>query len=110
MINAEHEGIAVFFLSLINYFFPHYLACGILVSQAGVEPRSSAMKAPSPKHWTASEFCSSCRFKCLYCRAMALKGTEESLFPGASAGWRGTIKDQHLQCCVCRTAGVKAHV
>ena len=74
-----------FFLLLI-YFLPHYLACGILVPQTGIEPRSSAMKVPCPKHWTAREFCTSYFFKCLYFRVMALKGTEESLFQGPLQG------------------------
>ena len=28
-------------------------ACGILVPPPGVEPRSSAVEAPSPNHWPA---------------------------------------------------------
>ena len=31
-------------------------ACGILVPQPGIEPGPSAVKAPSPNHWTAREF------------------------------------------------------
>ena len=32
------------------------MACGILVPRPGIEPRPSAVKAPSPNHWTAGEF------------------------------------------------------
>ena len=32
------------------------MACGILDSQLGIEPTSSAMKYQSPNHWTAKEF------------------------------------------------------
>ena len=32
------------------------MACGILVPRPGVEPKTSAVKAPSPNHWTAREF------------------------------------------------------
>ena len=74
------------FFHLFIYFFPHYLACRILAPQPGIEPRSSAMKASSPKHRTAREFCTSCHFKCLYFRVTALKGTEESLFQGPLQG------------------------
>ena len=41
---------------LCVYFFPMpYVACGILVSQPGTEPISSAT-GHSPNHWTAREF------------------------------------------------------
>ena len=32
------------------------MACGILVPQPGIEPGPSAVKAPSPNHWSAREF------------------------------------------------------
>ena len=42
---------------LVNFFFwPHRPACEILVPQTRIEPRPTAVKAPSPNHWTAREF------------------------------------------------------
>ena len=38
------------------FFWPHRVACGILVPQPGIEPGPSAVKARSPNHWTAREF------------------------------------------------------
>ena len=38
------------------FFWPHCVPCGILVSQPGIEPTPSAVKARSPNHWTAREF------------------------------------------------------
>ena len=32
------------------------MACGILVPEPGIEPGPTAVKAPSPNHWTAKEF------------------------------------------------------
>ena len=32
------------------------MVCGILVPPPGIEPGSSAVKAPSPNHWMAKEF------------------------------------------------------
>ena len=31
------------------------MACGILVPPPGIEPRPTAVKAPSPNHWTTRE-------------------------------------------------------
>ena len=31
------------------------MACGILVPQRGIEPGATAVKAPSPNHWTGRE-------------------------------------------------------
>ena len=47
-----------FFLFLLFFFWPHCEACGILVPRPGIEPgpSPSAVKAPSPNHWTAMEF------------------------------------------------------
>ena len=36
-------------------FFGHAACCRILVPQPGIKPRAMAVKAPSPKHWTARE-------------------------------------------------------
>ena len=45
------------FLSFfLSFFFFGLTACGILVPQPGTEPGPSAVKAQSPKHWTAREF------------------------------------------------------
>ena len=51
--------ILFFFFSFPNCFLsflPHYMACGILVPQPGIEPRPMAVKAWNPNHWTAMEF------------------------------------------------------
>ena len=41
-----------------DYFFsfwPRRAACGILILQPGIEPEATAVKAPSPNHWTTRE-------------------------------------------------------
>ena len=38
-----------------DYFWPHRIACGILVSKTRIEPGPSAVKALSPTHWTTRE-------------------------------------------------------
>ena len=40
------------FLRVHNFFFfwPHHEACGILVSQPGIEPQATAVKAPTSNH------------------------------------------------------------
>ena len=38
------------------FFWPCYEAFGTLVSQPGIEPTPSAVKAPSPNHWTGVIF------------------------------------------------------
>ena len=40
---------------MIIFLWPRPTTCGILVSQPGIEPRPTALKAPSLKHWTARE-------------------------------------------------------
>ena len=45
---------ASFFFFLI-YFWSHYLACGILVPQPGVEPMHPTVKARSLNHWITVE-------------------------------------------------------
>ena len=37
------------------YLRGHRVACGILVSQPGIEPRPLAVEVRSPNHWTARE-------------------------------------------------------
>ena len=52
-------GICSFFqlnFNSIFFFWPHLVACGILVPPPGIEPAPSAVKAWSPNHWTAREF------------------------------------------------------
>ena len=39
-----------------SFFWPHQMACGILVPQPGIEPVPLAVKARSPNHWTTREF------------------------------------------------------
>ena len=38
------------------------MACRILVPQLGIEPRSQAVEAWNPNHWTAREFPKECKF------------------------------------------------
>ena len=47
-------SIFKFFLYL--FFWLHSTRCGILVRLTRIEPVPSAVKARSPKHWTAREF------------------------------------------------------
>ena len=42
-------------LSTFFFFSPHYMVCGILVPQPGIEPRSPAFEARSLNHWTIGE-------------------------------------------------------
>ena len=37
-------------------YWPHHVACGILVPQPVIEPRSLGVRAQSPNHWTTREF------------------------------------------------------
>ena len=39
----------------LHFFWPCLSACGILVPRPGIEPTPSAVKAPSPNHWTARD-------------------------------------------------------
>ena len=41
-------------LSLSLFFWLHHMASRILVPWPAIEPRPSAVKAPSPNHWTDS--------------------------------------------------------
>ena len=43
-------------LFIYLFIWPRCAACGILVPWPGIEPSPSAVKAPSPNHWTAREF------------------------------------------------------
>ena len=63
-ITSDYSSLphCTFFLNCSLYLFIylfiwlHHMACGILVSQPGIEPVPSAVKAPSPNHWIAREF------------------------------------------------------
>ena len=58
-------------ISLIGaiVFWPYPAAYGILVPRPGIEPKPSAVRSPSPNHWTAREileqFFKSCNFSLL---------------------------------------------
>ena len=39
-----------------SFFWPHRMACGILVPGPGIEPMHCAVEARSLNHWTAREF------------------------------------------------------
>ena len=41
---------------VLFYFWPQRTTCRILVPQAGIESSPSAVKAPSPDHWTTRKF------------------------------------------------------
>ena len=45
----EPENVYVNFYLFI-YFWPHCMACRILVPQLGIEPKSPAVQAPRPNH------------------------------------------------------------
>ena len=38
------------------FFWLHHTGWGVLVPQPGIPPVPSAVKVPSPNHWTASKF------------------------------------------------------
>ena len=44
-------------------FWLHWVACGILIPQPGIEPMPSAVKAWSPNHWTSREVSQLIHFK-----------------------------------------------
>ena len=37
------------------FFWPHHMACGILVLRLAIEPGATAMKVLSPNYWTTRE-------------------------------------------------------
>ena len=53
--NIDHFNHFIF-LEVFCFSGPQRAACGILVSQPGIEPGPLAVKAQSPNHWTAREF------------------------------------------------------
>ena len=50
---TEFHSVGTCFMYL---FWPHHVACRILVPQAGIEPGAPAVKAWSPHHWIAKKF------------------------------------------------------
>ena len=42
--------------SFFFFFWPHHMACGILVPRPGIELVTSAVRAQSPNHWIARKF------------------------------------------------------
>ena len=48
--------VRLIILDLVGFFWPHHVACGMLVPQPGIEPTPLAMKAQSLNLWTAGEF------------------------------------------------------
>ena len=48
-------GFSIIIKSLL-FFWPPWVACGILVPWLGIETQVPAVKAPSPHHWTIKEF------------------------------------------------------
>ena len=40
---------------ILFYFWPHNVACGILVPWPGIEPEPLGLKVWSPNHWTTGE-------------------------------------------------------
>ena len=51
----EHFKRILSFQRVFFFFWPHHMAFRILVPWPGIEPQPSAVKAPSPNHWTARE-------------------------------------------------------
>ena len=50
------RGKHTIFIYVFIHFWPHAVACGILVPQPETEPLPWAVKAQSPNHWTTREF------------------------------------------------------
>ena len=46
----------LYFIYLVSFWGVHCIACGILLSRPGIEPRPSAVKAQSSNHWTIRKF------------------------------------------------------
>ena len=62
MLATQHQPVLVvivfFFFLFFSFFFFFWLcvmACRILVPRPGIEPRSTAVKTPSPNHQTTRE-------------------------------------------------------
>ena len=51
-----HLTAFTFRIEFTFFFFPHCMACMILVPWLGVEPMSSTVKTQSPNQWTTREF------------------------------------------------------
>ena len=49
-------NLNIFFNLLFFFFFWPLMAWGMLVPRPGIESGPSAVKAPSPNHWTTKEF------------------------------------------------------
>ena len=58
-MSGEHQArcLRCFINPYPTFFFfgPHHSACRILIPRPGTEPGATAVKAPSPNHWTARE-------------------------------------------------------
>ena len=51
----DELGFLFFFLNEKKFFWPHYMACGILISLPGIEPVPLAFEGWSLNHWTTKE-------------------------------------------------------
>ena len=57
-VSENHQLFLAHILGFLFHFafWLCHVACGILVPRPGTEPRATAVKAPSPNHWTARAF------------------------------------------------------
>ena len=54
-LSPKEIGAHVFFFFFFSTFWPHHLACEILVPRPGIEPIPPAVKVWSLSHWTYRE-------------------------------------------------------
>ena len=55
-IMSYSHGVNLLFYFILFLIWPCCAASGIFVPQAGIELVPTAVKVPSPNHWTAREF------------------------------------------------------
>ena len=52
-LEGYREFVGLFFFSV--FFWPHCMACGVLVPPPGIKPAPPALEAQNLNHWTARE-------------------------------------------------------
>ena len=102
------------------FFWPHQVACGILVPQPGIKPSLPALGAPSLNHWTARECFStkslqSCPTLCDHKDYSLKVSSLHGVFQGRILEWvaisfsRGSSRPRD-RTCVCHVSCVDKHV
>ena len=56
LISFKIFSLPILLVLFLVFFWLHHVAYGILVPQPGIDPWPTAVKVPSPNHWTAGDF------------------------------------------------------